>query len=195
MKPPRGLTAEEAALWSRVAATVKPLRPVRKAAVATAPVTPEGKGKAPPPPLPVKRKAAIRPFSPPPVQPPRDPPVATHHGLDASWDRKLAQGTVAPDFTIDLHGHTLDTAWNRLEHGLMLAESQGARVILVVTGRPRPVDRGAAHSGGQRGVIRAKLLDWLAAGSHSSRIAAVRAAHRRHGGAGALYLVLRRAKV
>ncbi|WP_310532500.1 Smr/MutS family protein [Novosphingobium sp.] len=116
----------------------------------------------------------------------------TGNTLDASWDRKLAQGTVAPDFTIDLHGHTLDTAWNRLEHGLMLAESQGARVILVVTGRPRPVDRGAAHSGGQRGVIRAKLLDWLAAGSHSSRIAAVRAAHPRHGGAGALYLVLRR---
>ncbi|MFM6830243.1 MAG: Smr/MutS family protein [Novosphingobium sp.] len=118
--------------------------------------------------------------------------MATRHGLDASWDRKLAQGVVAPDFTIDLHGHTLDTAWNRLEHGLMLAESQGARVVLVVTGRPRPVDRGAAQSGGQRGVIRAKLLDWLAAGSHASRIAAVRAAHPRHGGAGALYLVLRR---
>lgn len=188
MKPPRGLTADEAALWSRVAATVKPLRPMRKIAASSAPVVPES--KAPPPPLAVKRKAVVRPSTPPPVQPPRTPPVATRHGLDASWDRKLAQGVVSPDFTIDLHGHTLDTAWNRLEHGLMLAESQGARVILVVTGRPRPVDRGAA--GGQRGVIRAKLLDWLAAGSHSSRIAAVRAAHPWHGGAGALYLVLRR---
>ena len=190
MKPPRGLTADEAALWSRVAATVKPLRPVRKIAVSSAPAVPAS--KAPPPPLPVKRKPVVRPSTPPPVQPPRNPPVATRHGLDASWDRKLAQGTVAPDFTIDLHGHTLDTAWNRLEHGLMLAENQGARVVLVVTGRPRPVDRDAAHSGGQRGVIRAKLLDWLAAGSHSSRIAAVRGAHPRHGGAGALYLVLRR---
>ncbi|MFM6931278.1 MAG: Smr/MutS family protein [Novosphingobium sp.] len=194
MRPPRGLTADEAALWSRVAATVKPLRPLRKAATTAAPDATEVKVKAPPPPLPAKRKALVRPSTPPPEQPPRDPPVAIRHGLDASWDRKLAQGTVAPDFTIDLHGHTLDTAWNRLEHGLMLAESQGARVILVVTGRPRPVDRGSAHSGGQRGVIRAKLLDWLAAGSHASRIAAVRAAHPRHGGAGALYLVLRRSK-
>lgn len=116
--------------------------------------------------------------------------MATRHGLDSTWDRKLAKGIVAPDFTIDLHGHSLNTAWSRLEHGLILAESQGARIVLVVTGRPRPVDRGSTQ--GQRGVIRAKLLDWLAAGSHASRIAAVRGAHPRHGGAGALYLVLRR---
>lgn len=188
MKPPRGLSAEEAALWSRVAATVKPLRPARKAATSAAPDAP--KIPAPPAPLPAKRKAVARPSTPPPVPTPRDPPVATRHGLDAGWDRRLAKGVVGPDFTIDLHGHTLDAAWNRLEHGLMLAENQGARVILVITGRPRPVDRGSAH--GQRGVIRAKLLDWLAAGSHASRIAAVRGAHPRHGGAGALYLVLRR---
>ena len=36
------------------------------------------------------------------------------------------------------------------------------------------------------------LLDWLAAGPHGSSIAAVRSAHRRHGGAGAVYVVLRR---
>ncbi|MFM5908225.1 MAG: Smr/MutS family protein [Novosphingobium sp.] len=190
MRPPRGLTADEAALWSRVAATVQPLRPLRKIAAGSPPAASDA--KAPPPPLPARRKAVVRPTSPPPVPEPRTPPVATRNGLDASWDRKLAQGIIAPDFTIDLHGHTLDTAWNRLEHGLMLAESQGARVILVITGRPRPVDRGSGH--GQRGVIRAKLLDWLAAGSHASRIAAVRGAHPRHGGAGALYLVLRRSR-
>ena len=44
-----------------------------------------------------------------------------------------------------------------------------------------------------RGAIRAKLLDWLAASSHGSAIAAIRKAHIRHGGEGALYIVLKRA--
>jgi DNA-nicking Smr family endonuclease len=156
----------------------------------TQPVEAEPAASAPP----AKTRAAAAPSQPPPIAappPPKRPAdLPVRNGLDATWDRRLSRGLVAPDFTIDLHGHSLDAAWSRLEHGLMLAESQGARMVLVITGRPRPVDRGAGH--GQRGVIRAKLLDWLAAGSHASRIAAVRGAHPRHGGAGAVYVILRR---
>lgn len=127
-----------------------------------------------------------------PPPPPAPPRPLDRHGLDAGWDRRLAKGVIAPDFTLDLHGHSLDAAWSRLEHGLALAQSQGARVVLVITGRPRPAD--AADRGRQRGAIRAKLMDWLAAGSHAGRIAAVRGAHPRHGGAGAVYVVLKRGK-
>jgi DNA-nicking Smr family endonuclease len=142
-----------------------------------------------------KVKARATPASPPPPEPLIHPPTSRPldaHGLDSSWDRKLARGVLTPDFTLDLHGHSLDAAWMRLEHGLTLAQAQGARVVLVITGRPRPAD--AADRGRQRGAIRAKLLDWLAAGSHGSRIAAVRGAHPRHGGAGAVYVVLRKGK-
>jgi DNA-nicking Smr family endonuclease len=111
------------------------------------------------------------------------------HGLDASWDRKLARGLVQPDFTLDLHGASLDAAHARLGHGLPLALAQGARVVLLITGRERP--GGDRRS---RGVIRRKFLDWLMAGPHAGRIAAIRPAHPRHGGAGAVYLVLRRAR-
>jgi DNA-nicking Smr family endonuclease len=62
--------------------------------------------------------------------------------------------------------------------------------VLLITGKPRPTD--AADRGERRGAIRAKVLDWLAAGPHASDIAAIRKAHRRHGGDGALYIVLRR---
>ena len=65
-------------------------------------------------------------------------------------------------------------------------------MVLLITGRPRPTE--AADRGERRGAIRAKVLDWLAAGPHASRIAAVRPAHRKHGGAGALYIILRRLK-
>lgn len=66
----------------------------------------------------------------------------------------------------------------------------GARLVLLITGRPRGA--AAADRGNQRGAIRAKVLDWLAAGPHGADIAAIRHAHRRHGGEGALYLVLRK---
>jgi len=111
-------------------------------------------------------------------------------GLDSSWERKLARAAIEPDFTLDLHGYTLDQAHRRLDSGLAQAKAMGARLVLLVTGNPRPVD--AADRGSRRGAIRAKVLDWLAAGPHGADIAAVRPAHRRHGGAGALYLVLGR---
>ncbi len=62
--------------------------------------------------------------------------------------------------------------------------------ILLVTGKARAVE--AADRASRRGAIRAKVLDWLAASSHHSAIAAVRRAHQRHGGDGALYIVLKR---
>jgi DNA-nicking Smr family endonuclease len=102
----------------------------------------------------------------------------------------LRAGTLTPDFTLDLHEHSLDAAYNRLLGGLDLAREAGARVVLVIAGRERPA--AAADRSGQRGAIRAKLLDWLAASRHSPAIASIRKAHRRHGGEGALYVILKK---
>jgi DNA-nicking Smr family endonuclease len=118
------------------------------------------------------------------------PPANT---LDASWDRKLARGLVAPDLTIDLHGFTLSAAYGELEAGLTRAVAMQARLILLVTGRPPPPGRSRLDNP-LRGVIRASIGDWLHHSRHASRIAAVRNAHPRHGGAGALYVVLRRVR-
>ncbi|MEP7222459.1 MAG: Smr/MutS family protein [Novosphingobium sp.] len=188
MRAPRGLSPDEAAMWARVAATVKPLNPRKVVQIEPAPLP-----KAAPPP-PAKRSKPAPPVAAPtkPAQPAAKPRPLDRHGLDGTWDRKLATAAIAPDFTLDLHGCNLDAAHGRLEHGLHLAASQGARVVLVVTGRPRPVE--AADRGERRGAIRAKLLDWLAAGRHAGQIAAVRPAHPRHGGAGAVYVVLKRAR-
>lgn len=111
--------------------------------------------------------------------------------LDASWDRRLARGLVAPDSSIDLHGHDLDSAYRALDHALGLAIARGDRLMLLVTGRPPRPESERPHA---RGRIRAAVGDWLAASRHAARIAAVRPAHPRHGGAGALYLVLRRSR-
>jgi DNA-nicking Smr family endonuclease len=105
--------------------------------------------------------------------------------LDGSWDRRLSRGAVQPDFAIDLHGYNLDSAYRTLDAGLAQAVAQGARVLLLVTGKPRDPASG-------RGAIRAAVGDWLAASRHSADIAAVRGAHPRHGGTGALYIILKR---
>lgn len=112
------------------------------------------------------------------------------HTLDANWDRKLARGLAQPDFTLDLHGCTLDAAHGRLLHGLAQAKAMQARLVLLVTGRPRPAD--PADRTSRRGAIRAKVIDWLAASEHAHDIAAIRGAHPRHGGHGALYIILKR---
>ncbi|MBC2666940.1 Smr/MutS family protein [Novosphingobium flavum] len=188
-RPPRGLSPEEAELWARLAATVKPLHPRRAAKPAAAATEPA----APPPPPRPRVKGRVPPPLPPAPPPPAPGRPLDQHGLDSSWERKLARAAVAPDFTLDLHGHTLDTAHARLDQGLTQAVAMGARLVLLVTGKPRPSDDYASR-GERRGAIRAKLLDWLAAGPHASRIAAVRGAHPRHGGAGAVYIVLRRSR-
>lgn len=111
--------------------------------------------------------------------------------LDGGWDRRLASGRIAPDVTVDLHGHNLASAHALLETRLADALIYGCRVMLVITGRPPRAD---SHKTSERprGLIRQQLPDWLAASPHRHAIAAIRGAHPRHGGAGALYLILRR---
>jgi DNA-nicking Smr family endonuclease len=111
--------------------------------------------------------------------------------LDGSWDRKLSRGLIRPDRTVDLHGHGLAHAHARLDFALSDAIAAGDRVILLITGRPQRDNPRMPPVG--RGVIRASIGDWIAASGHASRIAAIRNAHPRHGGAGALYIILRRA--
>ncbi len=182
MSIPRGLSDEEAAAWAKLAASVTPMkgrvRPALKERSVAKPAAPKVKPAKP-------ALSAAPPDRPSPAQ-----PVRKEAGLDGHWDRRLKAGAIQPDFTLDLHGHSLDTAYDRLMSGLDQAMAMEARVVLLIAGRSRPVD--PADRGHRRGAIRAKVLDWLAASRHENAISAVRRAHIRHGGEGALYLILKR---
>ncbi len=188
----RRLSPEEQAIWSRVAQTVSPL-PGRRSLPAVVPVDRAAQAGVAPAPAQSRRKAA----SPagvanaPVARPvPAPTPVAM---LDDSWERRIATGALIPEMSVDLHGHSLEAAHKRLNQALAAAVGRGVRVLLVVTGNPRPM---AAASLGQktRGAIRAEIGDWLALSGHAEAIASVRTAHPRHGGRGALYIILRRRK-
>lgn len=172
----RDLSPDEAALWARVTATIRPLSrnpnelpslPSEEPKVAA----PESRIAAP-----MHSKVAPK-------------PARILHGatLDGSWDRRLSSGQVQPDRTIDLHGHNLDRAWHAIDIGLDRAIAAGDRVVVLITGHQRKGEPPL-----ERGRIRAAVHDWLAASRHASRIAAVRGAHPRHGGGGSLYIILRK---
>ncbi|HET6525295.1 Smr/MutS family protein [Sphingopyxis sp.] len=188
---PRRLDPDESALWKKVAATVKPLA---KAKAPLAPVSPPTVK----PPKPTPRSAAVPAAAPrPPTTLP--PPRRTHQAatLDGHWDRRLRKGLVRPDLSIDLHGHTLASAQALLDEAIGRGLLRGARVLLVVAGRLRPgADRLPQMHGDPRprGAIRASLPDWLAYSPHADQIVALRPAHISHGGAGAVYVILRRAR-
>ncbi|MFZ3483649.1 Smr/MutS family protein [Sphingomonas sp. 3-13AW] len=177
----RRLSAGESALWARVTAGLRPLHPV--------PSKPKPAVPAPPVPEPKPAKLPRGRVPAPLTRAAPTPAPAPSNHLDGSWDRRISRGLVSPDSMIDLHGHSLSSAHALLDHALERSVGRGDRVLLLVTGRaPRP----EAERPFARGAIRAAVPDWLAASRHAGRIAAVRHAHPRHGGAGALYVVLRR---
>ncbi|EQB03593.1 DNA-nicking Smr family endonuclease [Sphingobium wenxiniae] len=174
----RSLTPEEQALWAALTRSVKPIRAVARTLVpAAAPLKPNGqKQLTPPPPR-------------PPVEQPRRMPAVV---LDSGWERRIRAGNLIPDMTIDLHGHSLSSAHARLGQAIALGLAQGARLLLVITGKPPRIT--ALDGSSQRGAIRREIGHWLETGAYSDRIASVRVAHPRHGGDGALYVILRRSR-
>ena len=108
--------------------------------------------------------------------------------FDRDVDRALARGRRQPQASLDLHGMTLAAA--EREVALFLAESasQGLRVVLIVTGKGLRLESGRVFGGR----IRAEFPVWLDRPENRARVAGVRAAHPRHGGSGAFYVLLRR---
>jgi DNA-nicking Smr family endonuclease len=171
----RSLSPEEAELWRRVASTIRPMSRTKRTSEATEKLNKFA--------LPKTTSPVIRPAV---VAPAKRIPIG-ERTLDGSWDKRLRGGAIEPDRLIDLHGMTLDTAWAAIDRGIEQSIARGDRVILLITGHHRHGEPPI-----QRGRIRAAVHDWLAASRHASNIAAVRGAHRRHGGGGSLYLILKR---
>lgn len=160
----RRLTPEERKLWFRVARTVR-LAPGK-----TIEDEPEHPADA------VAAPRAAAPSEPPP--PPRQRPSPPE---DLSGQRKIRRGQSEIDARLDLHGHTQDTAHRELVEFLLRQAANGARCVLVITGKGRLGS----------GVLRARLFDWIADPELRPFIAGYATAHPRHGGAGATYIFLR----
>jgi DNA-nicking Smr family endonuclease len=168
-------------LWGLVAKTVAPLRPSERIDEDAAADKPEtGRDTKRPPP------AAIVPAARAKTRAAAPPSLAT---LDRRTKARVVRGAVAIDARIDLHGLTQQAAHGRLRRFLAEAQEADRKIVLVITGK----GRAALEPGSEdRGVLRRMVPIWLAAPDLRPLVIGFEEAGRGHGGAGALYVRIRR---
>jgi DNA-nicking Smr family endonuclease len=107
-------------------------------------------------------------------------------GLDPNLVRKLRRGEFAVQGHVDLHGMTRDEAKGAVERFLRASRNAGKRCVVVVHGR-------GLHSKDQLPVLKDALRGWLSTARFARHVLAFSTARPVDGGAGALYVLLRRA--
>lgn len=184
----RNLSDEERALWTGFARSIKPLRPAKAAAK---PIAGSGEGTHQDTGQDALRKARISPQTSVPPKPPpavKSPPLAP---LERRAKQRVTRGRDAIDARIDLHGMTQRQAHAALLRFLRQAQAEDAKMVLVVTGKGGGT---AAPDRGERGVLRRQVPMWLELPEFRHFVVGFGEAHVSHGGQGALYVRLRRAR-
>ncbi|WP_375465502.1 Smr/MutS family protein [uncultured Methylobacterium sp.] len=210
---PRTLSREEARLWGEIAKLITPLRgrAVPKATAPAAPQPPAAIPHAEPAaePIPTPAVSAVpKPAAPPaaPAKPKRERAVKLAAlapalprpaltvtsavpgapGLERRERQRLSRGRLAIEARIDLHGLYQAEAHAALVGFLMRARAAGHARVLVVTGK------GGEDAYAERGVLRRSVPHWLRGADLRGLVLGFEEAARHHGGAGALYVRLRR---
>lgn len=194
MRRPRHLSAEERALWDRVADSAIPLDPQRPEKPVMPPARPVNK--------PVVRE-----------------PDPIHHfllgekvsharghdilpsitarlaraplNMDNKAYGKMTRGKLKPEARIDLHGMTMGEAHPELVAFILNSHAMGRRLVLVITGKGKVRDDGGPIPVRQ-GVLRHQVPQWMALPPLAQAILQVTPAHLTHGGQGAYYVYLRK---
>lgn len=177
----RVLSEEDRELWELVAKQVKPLRKHRATKVHPTPraepslVAPAAKPA--PSPRPLAQAPTPRPSK------PAIPPLAP---LGKRERTKLSRGRSEIEARLDLHGMTQTRAHRALTGFLHRAHHDGLTFVLVITGKGR--------SGGESGVLRRQVPEWLSLPEFRAFVVGFEEAAISHGGEGALYVRIRRAR-
>jgi DNA-nicking Smr family endonuclease len=185
LDPPRRkriLSEEEHALWSSVAKQIKPLRKKQRAMAALT-MQPSVEAEA-------AAKIAVHPKPVPTTTPaskkPLTPPLAPISRRERS---QLSKGKKQIEARLDLHGMTQARAHRALSGFLHQAHGDGLTFVLVITGK------GKIGADPERGVLRRQVPQWLSQPEFRTLVVGFEEAHLGHGGAGALYVRIRRSRL
>jgi DNA-nicking Smr family endonuclease len=178
----RSLSEEERALWESVAKQVKPLRKRHRGLKPPA-ASPDAEAIAAPKPVALPKPMAPSRIIPP--SRPEPPPLAPIGRRERS---QLSRGRKEIDARLDLHGMTQIRAHRMLLSFLQRAHSDGLTFVLVITGK------GKIGAESERGVLRRQVPQWLSLPEFRSLVVGFEEAHIGHGGEGALYVRVRRAR-
>lgn len=173
----RQMSDEDRIVWAKVASTARPLKGRAPGAVDKL-VTAMETAEAP--------AAEAKPVT---VAASAEKPAAAHprppiHHFDQQTREKLGKGRLSIDARVDLHGMTQGEAHGLLLSFLQRAHAGGLRYVLVITGK------GASF--GSEGALKRAVPAWLSTPLFRPLVSGHDHAARQHGGAGALYVRLRR---
>jgi DNA-nicking Smr family endonuclease len=194
-RKPRGLSAEERELWQKVAEKTTRMHPEAPPEASKQTLFPP-KTPRPEPGVPRFRLGEKAAASPPGhnLAPGLSEQIA---GQPVAMDRKrygkMKKGRLAPEARIDLHGMTIAQAHPALTRFILEAVAREARLVLVITGKgkTRP-DLGPIPE--RHGVLRHQVPHWLNTPPLKAHVLQIAEAHVKHGGQGAYYVYLRRAR-
>ncbi len=113
-------------------------------------------------------------------------PAPVLGGGDPKADRRAAKGLIPIEASLDLHGLTEAAAHARTSRFILGAQSDGLRLVLVITGK------GARKGGEGRGIIRTRFIDWVETAPLRAAIARAAPAKPKDGGQGAFYVFLKK---
>jgi DNA-nicking Smr family endonuclease len=164
-----------------VARSIKPLRAGKRVPMAALP-KPSPQGARP-----VRKAAADHP---PAATAPHPKPPASAIALARRERQQLARGKTEIGGRIDLHGMTQAQAHDALLHFLRRYQAEGAKFVLVITGK----GSAGAVARGERGILRRQVPLWLALPEFRACVLGFDIAHLGHGGEGALYVRLRKTR-
>jgi DNA-nicking Smr family endonuclease len=181
----RKISDDERELWRAVTRAVAPLRrkrePIERTQTDGAVSEPASLKRKPPlaarPPVPTRAAPAVQ------------APPAPALRLERRLKQRLARGSESVDARLDLHGRTQSQAHNALLRFLQKRQADGAKVVLVITGK------GRGDLAGEPGVLKRQVPLWLQLPEFRGYVLAVEEAHVGHGGEGALYVRLRRTRM
>ncbi len=119
--------------------------------------------------------------------------------MDRRTAQRLGRGQIEPEARLDLHGEGVETARMKLLHFLSGQRHQGARFVLVITGKgASPFARHTLHGTShfhtpeREGRLRREVPLWLHEESFRLHAVGFQPAHPKHGGGGAFYVRLRK---
>ena len=187
----KGLSAEDRALWDKVAKSTTPMNRQRSSAPPkdTAP-PPDSSTRADATWLPEPFRIGARAHGELADHGPASPKPAPLR-MDRRTFQRMKRGKSKPDARIDLHGMTVAVAHPALLSFVLKSHAAGHRLLLVITGKGRGGDNGDPVPV-RRGILRQQVPQWLTTPPLASVVLQIEPAHDRHGGSGAFYVYLRR---
>lgn len=188
-------TQEEVELWRRTVRDAKPLRHAKKSPRRDQASGESGSCAGGSEPAPAPSRKSERPAPAPAARPKpetrakgleRPPPLVVGDltNVDRRTAERLRRGRMEISARLDLHGMTRAAAQRSLEDFMHVASERDLRCVLVITGKGTFSEAG--------GVLRREVPRWLNLPHLRAKVVACVEAQQRHGGEGALYVLLRR---